>query len=50
MITRLHECLLFSVANPVGLAVVQVASPYIVSSISRLPMMVRGGGRRNFTL
>ncbi|CAI8041264.1 Solute carrier family 49 member A3, partial [Geodia barretti] len=30
-----------SIANPIGLAVAQLASPYIVTSTERIPMMVR---------
>ena len=35
-------CLSFfcSAANPIGLAVAQLASPYIVTTVSRIPMMV----------
>ena len=34
-------CVCVFAANPIGLAVAQLASPYIVTSTERIPMMVR---------
>ena len=39
MLCFFHVCL--CVANPIGLAVAQLASPYIVTTTGRIPMMVR---------
>jgi len=33
-------CMYVCAANPIGIAVVQIASPHIVSVVSKLPLLV----------